>query len=68
MSYKEDLEQQLHKYIERKNKLLADINGLDIVITLTKDKIEKADKKEPNALTADGPVNIPDEMVDNEQV
>ncbi len=53
MSYKQDLEQQLYKYIERKNKLLADINGLDIVITLTKDKIKKA---------ADGPVHIPDEL------
>ena len=63
MSYKLELEEQLHKYIERKNKHLSEINALDIVINLTKDKI-KTLEKEANALTADGPVYMPDDMPD----
>ncbi len=47
-TYQQNLEDQLHKYIERKNKLLSEVNTMDIVITLTKDKIKKAGK-EPNA-------------------
>ena len=45
-AYKLKLEKQLHKYIERKNKLLADINSLDVVIGVTQHQINEIDKKQ----------------------